>query len=736
MMENHILNRLGYLNITKAENGNEAIHKWKEAHKSGSPFAIMFTDQMMPGLSGNDTAARIRQIEKRRNLYPVTIFGLSGDASPEDQDLAIRAGMNKLLLKPLKPSIEIPLKDAIHRSLCKADLHLEKPSEPTSNINYILIISPDGEKAREIVDNLYQTRRESFSVIHSESPEEGLDVITKKAPCCVLIDSLFSKSSEELFSSITSKSPFSVILKSSEEPETYVERGVYWDRESCMKELCGLLRHVSEKNMALSSLNDFIDGVPIIINKIDIERRVTFANNPLSGFTTESILGKNIYDLVSCEDYDEIQKALALAFRGEQAKFNFSFFDAKKVSMVSFFCIASPIFNERGEVYEVLLSSIKTDEEFFKESQEKVSIMKMFFAHINEKVRSLTHDIIGLNSFLLKDESFSEDQRNLLGIQRRVCDQLEGTLDHVSDFTLGTSLAEENFIFDEIRERVSAVIMARIREKENPLAFSFDCAFDPTALFLNADITKINQVLINLASNAVRVTKRGGVEIKARIFHETEGKATIAFRVIDSGPGISLEDQKRLFVEFSQIGVESSTPTTGLGLTISQNIVHLMGGEIRIYSTVGSGSTFHFAITLKKAVPPSPLCDAVSGPLSSRVLVIKNSRSSLPIIESSIVPLGYHVESAFNEEEAIRCLESGFFKLVIIEASNSIGDAVASYIRTREEPGGPRTTICEMDSDTREEVVKRVLESGRDVFLRKPMSPQKIQRTIRNIVSE
>jgi signal transduction histidine kinase len=188
---------------------------------------------------------------------------------------------------------------------------------------------------------------------------------------------------------------------------------------------------------------------------------------------------------------------------------------------------------------------------------------------------------------------------------------LLGLLNDILDFSKidagKMTLEVHSFRLDKLMRDLSVIVSANLGNK--PVEVLFD--IDPTTpKALLGDALRLQQVLINLASNAVKFTAAGEVVVSIRPLARTPTHTTLLFSVRDSGIGIAPEKQQHIFSGFSQ--AEASTTRrfggTGLGLSISRKLLSLMGAELMLESTVGKGSTFSFTLTLP--VSAEPLAEA------------------------------------------------------------------------------------------------------------------------------
>ncbi|QNK39113.1 ATP-binding protein [Caproicibacter fermentans] len=255
--------------------------------------------------------------------------------------------------------------------------------------------------------------------------------------------------------------------------------------------------------------------------------------------------------------------------------------------------------------------------------------------------------------------------------------------------------------------------------------------------FIIGDSTRLRQVLLNLLGNAVKFTAKGGVTLKV----ETEGRfrdgVRLRFSVIDTGIGVTEEQKSRLFEVFTQ-GDASTTRKyggTGLGLAISKQIVERMGGRIGIESTPGQGSDFYFTITVKET-------DTMPGQeegtdrktirpclKNRRTLLVEDNDINREMTLEILSNIGVKVDLAPGGEEAVKKAAAEDYDMIFMDIRMPIVDGYEAARRIRaaeEEHAKKRTLIVALSADAVEGVKEKVLEAGMDLYLTKPLDPDKI----------
>ncbi len=358
-----------------------------------------------------------------------------------------------------------------------------------------------------------------------------------------------------------------------------------------------------------------------------------------------------------------------------------------------------------------------------------------FLARTGHEVRAPLHAILGHTDLLLDratDPAVRERLQTIRGAGGRLLNVLNDLLD-LSKIEAGRlELCPVPVELRELCQEVTALFAVQAEQAGVRLELEFS---GYEALWVQCDGLRLQQVLINLVSNALKFTRVGRVCIAVEQGAVVDHCTAVRFSVRDTGPGITDDQRARLFQPYSQLE-RGSRSGTGLGLVISRQLVGLMGAELQLASVPGQGSNFHFTLALPVAIkaPEVPACATAPLPLP-RVLVADDDLANQEVVRSFLESHGLKVETVESAETAIAVLGQGQFDVALIDLEMPDGDGymvARSARRQHEDDAGRACRLVAFSAHRRDDVWGRCAEAGFDDFVEKPTSCQTLLRAIIN----
>jgi CheY-like chemotaxis protein len=403
----------------------------------------------------------------------------------------------------------------------------------------------------------------------------------------------------------------------------------------------------------------------------------------------------------------------------------------------------------RDRIIQARLADAKQQAEVQAQRAEAASRAKSdFLAMMSHEIRTPMNGVLGFANLLLETQ-LDPEQREFAQTVQRTGDALLTIIDDVLDYSkieAGCMTVEQiDFDLRSVCEEARAILQAAVAKRGLIMSLAYDATLPR---FIKGDPVRLRQVLLNLASNAVKFTERGAVRIEVSRLDEAQLKISVA----DSGIGITAEQLDRLFRRFTQ--ADSSTTRryggTGLGLAISKTLVELMGGTIGAQSLPGAGSTFWITLPLiageqtqaqptaaeqSASEPPvsvPTLVDAVGAPparsaaqaVAARVLLVEDNFVNQRVAVYMLAKLGHRVDVAKHGREAIDMLGKSGYDLVLMDCQmpEMDGFEATRIIRDRSSPVlDHEIPVIAMTANAFPEDRARALACGMNDFLAKPV---------------
>jgi PAS domain S-box-containing protein len=579
--------------VKVARNGEEVLKLLEEETPD-----LIITDVMMPKIDGFKLCTIIKSDEKTKSIPVILLTSLT---HPKDVIRGLVVGADNYIPKPYKNE---RLKAIIDKTLNGKTRSKSQPKKLVIDIDYeghSFKFNSNIERIINFLITTYETSHQNYTTLSSTQKE--------------LYD--LNHTLEQLVTSSTVK----------------------------------LISEIKEKERNQKIISEITDNMLDMVFKTDINGLIQWASPSHEkniGYKPFELVNRSMFELVNPRDREMVIQyhnagvndkiEIHFKYRVEHAKGHYLWLSVK----------GNPIVDERsvmtGYVFGAhdITRQVNSEIELRKAKEKAESETKMkstFLSEMSHEIRTPMNSIIGFAE-LLKDTGFDEiEKMEFIQNITRNGENLLNLINDIIDISRVESgqlkINKKDCCLDTLMENIFSVHIKEIEFKEKPIKLKWVCNKNSSCKVLT-DGTRLQQILHNLIGNAIKFTEKGVIEFGYRVSANNE----IEFFVIDTGIGISSENQKRIFDPYEQLKEALAINRTGkgLGLAISRKLAELLGGRIWVKSLKGRGSSFYFTIPYEKPISDNE-CNDENKTLSGD----SKSESSLVllIVEDNIPNFNY-----------------------------------------------------------------------------------------------
>jgi PAS domain S-box-containing protein len=482
---------------------------------------------------------------------------------------------------------------------------------------------------------------------------------------------------------------------------------------------------------------DLFDNSLAIITSHNLEGRILDINpmvEKIYGYNQAETIGKNIVEFVPDEDKPIFSYYISEILQKKQVSGVIRF--THKTGKIIYGFYNNYLREEEGkEPYVIgfavdITDRVKAEKQLeiaIKKSEELAKVKQSFLANMSHEIRTPMNIIVGMSNLLNKTH-LNKKQVYYLNILQSTSDHLLKILNDILDLSKiesgNLTLQFENFSLRESIDRAIEVMNHRAEEKRILLSNSF--FDDAIALILVGDHLRINQLLLNILSNAIKFTEKGSVDISCSLISSSSLKQTVEIKVIDTGIGMDQAFTEKIFQKFTQEDNSNVRKFggTGLGMSICKEIVDLMSGNIVVKSSRGVGTSVIITLELLKgeqssAIKTPTLQIDTSIIKNKKIIIADDNQMNRKLAGIIIKSYGATITEAENGEQVIKRMSRGNYDLIIMDIEMPVMNGVDATLIIRNKLN-LSIPIIALTAFAFEEDKQKFIAAGMNGYLSKP----------------